>query len=360
MRKLLMTVYSDIKNDARVIRSAEALATEFDVYLYTVGTVDIPKVTCISVEGIDTVGGISAYIKYIRGVLQTTQKLRPDIIYGHDIFSAFPLRILYTVYSNCKYIYDAHELFTVEKGKKYSAVDRILYWSEGSMIRRADLTVCAEEQRAKYMVKYHNLQKEPLVIRNISYLSEGNADEFLRVNSDFFAKEAIGIVYAGGLLYGRKLEKLVDAVEQLGERYKLMLVGNGPAKESLEKQISQCRNANIRLCGAVPYRSLGAVLAKFDLGYLYYGTDSLNNLYCAPNKIYEYASVGLPILANENPTVESIVSSCGLGVCDNDIAHGLEVLSESYDLCREHMKTFIEANTLENEMKCLCSAVGML
>lgn len=360
MSKLLMTVYNDITNDARVLRAAKALASEYEVYLFAVGTVDIAGVTSIPVDGVEKIGGITAYTKYIRGILKITKMLHPDIVYGHDIFSAIPLNILRNTRRKCKYIYDAHELFTIEKGHKYSLSDRMQYSAESKIIRHADLTICAEAQRSKIMVQYHNLRRAPLVIRNISYLPEGDANSFINNNSDFFAKKAISVVYAGGLLKGRKLELLVEAINKFGNGYKLMLIGNGPAWGSLSDQIKKYNNPNIRLCAAVPYTSLGAILSKFDIGYLFYGTDSLNNLYCAPNKIYEYASVGLPILANENPTVKGIISSFGIGVCDNDICSGLKELSAKFDQCRDNMKHFIANNSYDSEMEYLCSAVKTL
>lgn len=360
MKKLLMTVYNNIQNDARVLRAAEALCGEFELYLYAVGSVERAGIKCIPVDGVEKIGGAQAYLRYVRGVLKTARELRPDIIYGHDIFSALPLDLLRRTNKTCKYIYDAHELFTKEKGRSYGLVDRLQYACEGKMIRCADLTVCAEKQRAAYMKDYHGLKKEPLVIRNISYLPVGNADTFLQENADFFEKKALGIVYAGGLLAGRRLERLVEAVDRLGEGYKLMLIGNGPARDMLAAEIEKRGNPNLRISPAVPYAELGAILSHFDVGYLFYGNDNLNNLYCAPNKIYEYASVGLPILANDNPTVGEIVERAGIGVCDDEIEQGLEKLARTFESCRENMNQFIAENSLESEMQLLRAAVGAL
>lgn len=360
MRKLLMTVYNDIRNDARVIRAAKALAEKYELYLYAVNTVDITGVTCIAADGIETIGGVSAYLRYIFGLLRTAKKLHPDLIYGHDIFSAVPLNILQRTRRNCRYIYDAHELFAIEPGRKYSLIEKLQYYAEDWAIRHAALTICAEKRRGEYMVHYHKLEQPPLVIQNISYLPEGEADAFFKDNADFFSVDAFGVVYAGGLLPGRKLEMLISAVSQLGKKYKLMLIGNGPARASLETQIRQCNHPNIRLCAAVPYQSLRAILSQFDIGYLYYSTDSLNNLYCAPNKIYEYASVGLPVLANENPTVSEIISSAGIGICDNEISRGLKKLIECYDYCCGNINAFLSENSVDMEMEKLRHAIDAL
>lgn len=359
MKKVFMMVYNDITKDARVMRAADALSKKYEVYLYAIGTTDIDGVKCIPVKKCSAIGGVKAYAKFIAGAIKEVLRLKPDLVYGHDIFSAIPLVFLKKIfYKKPKFIYDAHELFIFEENKKYGFFDRLQYKYEGKAIKIADAVICAEGQRAEKMVEYHGLKKTPLVIRNISYLTLSDDNSFKEEHSDFFEIPATSVVYAGGMLAGRQLDKLVCAVNEAGKSFKLMLIGDGPAYNSLSNQIKELKNENIRICKALPYAKLASALKNFDIGYLYYGTADYNNLYCAPNKIYEYAGIGLPILANENPTVKKIMDESKLGVCTNDFVSGLKKMALEKDNYLENLREFVKSNSLQKEKELLCDIVN--
>ena len=51
------------------------------------------------------------------------------------------------------------------------------------------------------------------------------------------------------------------------------------------------------------------------IGIVTYNTNSLNNIYCAPNKIWEYGGFGIPMLANDIPGLKDTVEKYGAGLC---------------------------------------------
>jgi glycosyltransferase involved in cell wall biosynthesis len=66
-----------------------------------------------------------------------------------------------------------------------------------------------------------------------------------------------------------------------------------------------------------------------------YNYDSLNNLYCAPNKVFEYGSFGIPILANDVPGLQDTVKRYSAGMCVNarevDLSQALDRIERQYD-----------------------------
>jgi glycosyltransferase involved in cell wall biosynthesis len=66
-----------------------------------------------------------------------------------------------------------------------------------------------------------------------------------------------------------------------------------------------------------------------------YNFDCLNNLYCAPNKIFEYGSFGIPILANDVPGLQETVRRYSAGLCVNaqesDLSEALDRIEGHYD-----------------------------
>src|SRR5699024_471648 len=110
-----------------------------------------------------------------------------------------------------------------------------------------------------------------------------NVVNILHKYEDFFNYDATCIVYAGALTKGRDIDKLIDAVNELGSQYKLLIVGYGDYEYELNSKIKKVNNKNIISIGSVPYSDLAAVIQKCDIGYLYYSNKGLNNIYCAPN-----------------------------------------------------------------------------
>ena len=361
MKKIFMMVYSEIDKDARVLRAAKALSKTYEVYLYSVGSIDIEHIHFIPVSKVDKPVGKKAQLRFITGAMLECKRIKPDIIYGHDLFSAVPLVLYKTVANNkIKYIYDAHELFCEEELSRYDFISRLQYLFERKAIKKSDLVICASNKRAEIMQDRLGLKILPTVIRNISYLSINIIDEFTGKYNDFFEREGFSIVYAGGMLAGRRLDDLIEAVNKLGKQYKLLLVGNGPDFKRLQDKIRMIGNENIIISEGIPYSKLGNLLIHFDAGYLYYPNDSLNNRYCAPNKVFEYASIGLPIIGNKNISLIEEIESNNIGVCEDDFEKAIIILKDKYELIKKSIALFVKNNSLELEMKKLEEAVGEL
>ena len=90
----------------------------------------------------------------------------------------------------------------------------------------------------------------------------------------------------------------------------------------------------------------------------------LNALYCAPNKIYEYTGLGLPVLTNDIPGLHNLVHSyeCGLSIDMDDtetISESLSELFNNYDKYQKGADSFYEsvnvkkliANILDEALK---------
>jgi hypothetical protein len=59
------------------------------------------------------------------------------------------------------------------------------------------------------------------------------------------------------------------------------------------------KNASPQLCvnfEGVPYQQLPTILPKYDIGLIFYRCNSLNYIYNAPNKLFEYITCGLSVL----------------------------------------------------------------
>ena len=82
----------------------------------------------------------------------------------------------------------------------------------------------------------------------------------------------------------------------------------------------------------------------------------LNALYCAPNKIYEYARYGVPIIGNDIPGLRSVVNEYRNGVIVSEITKEevkkkILKINESYEGYSKKSKGLYESCDNEKTVK---------
>lgn len=358
-----MYVYGNIQTDARVKRAAKALAGKYDLILLSSDCgVEVKDDGYRNVLLKCEASGLKGYFQSVWEALKVIKLEKPDIFYAHDYYSALLARLLMGRKHCRKIVYDAHELIIPEEGKNNARMT-FFYKMERAIVHKVDLLVCASEERAKLMKKHYHLEQAPLVVENISYLSKDFDLSKLPISEEldaFFADSNPTIVYAGVVTKSRRIGDLLDYSIQAAPSVKLLVVGKGDAlAEMREKAVGQTK---LRYCfpGTVPYEALGAILQRCDVGYLYYPTDTLNNIKCASNKIYEYASVGLPMVANSNPTVKRILEDNKIGVASDDVGKALKQALSSLVEYKAACSSFVAANSWEKTANSLLKHIDDL
>lgn len=357
-----MYVYGDIITDGRVNRAANALSDDYEVTVISTNygkPVDDDKFRNVLIGNLK--GGVAGLLKNINSAFRLISRAKPSIVYCHDYYSAILAWLLLHLRRKIKVVYDAHELIISEKGYK-DRRQNFFYWFEKHVVRKVDLLICAKEERGNLMMSHYHLAQMPLVIKNISKLEidDFSASGLLNELSDFFAIEKKTIVYAGVLSSGRGVDTLIDAVYQNRTTCKLLVIGGGPKREDLQKKAAMMEGLDYSFTGKIPYKFLGSLLSRCDVGYVHYPNDTLNNIYCASNKVYEYASVALPIVANTNPTIKCELSNNGIGISSENLSDALKTVLGDLPLYRDNCKRYSVCNPWENEAVKLLRAVDSL
>ena len=81
-----------------------------------------------------------------------------------------------------------------------------------------------------------------------------------------------------------------------------------------------------------------------DVGFVAYGSDGLNNKYCASGKIYEFIHLGIPVVTSHNPPLRKITRSTGVGVSKENIREGVIEIMKDLDRYKQ------QCNKLSREM----------
>lgn len=111
----------------------------------------------------------------------------------------------------------------------------------------------------------------------------------------------IVIGHVGGLAFERDLSFLIQAFQQLHQtdsNYKLVFVGDGPAKKQLETLSSKLElSQSILFTGSVNRENVPKYLSALDIGICHL-PDTLAYRCSFPLKVLEYLACGLPVLAS--------------------------------------------------------------
>ncbi|MGI9301737.1 MAG: glycosyltransferase family 4 protein [Gammaproteobacteria bacterium] len=133
--------------------------------------------------------------------------------------------------------------------------------------------------------------------QTFSFFPNGIDEEFLGV--DFTKAETNKtpiVLYAGNIGKGQGLDKIVPELASKSMEHEFWIVGDGGAKQPLEKGLRKKGAENVRLSTPINRSRLIQLYADADYLFLH-----LNDYQAfrrvLPSKIFEYAATGKPILA---------------------------------------------------------------
>jgi len=260
---------------------------------------------------------IGRHLLFWLGAWRTARSEKVSVVVAEDFFTTFPGCIL-SMQCRAKLIYDAHELIIPDPNCLMSKRDRFWYLLERCAVRRADLVIAANEERASLMAKHYGLRQIPTVMRNIPESNPIHVTTEVTLRQwpalSRRAPNEVLLLYQGDLSPSRGIDRFVLALGYLGPEFRMLVVGGGPDEEHL-RAIGRpfIRDGRLVTLGRVEHRLLPLIAAMADVGIVTYPFDGLNNIYCASNKIFEYAQSGLPVVSTNQPPLRHVIQTYGIG-----------------------------------------------
>ena len=190
--------------------------------------------------------------------------------------------------------------------------------------RLADLVVVPEKNRAWITAFAAGLSRRPLVLPNIPIghprVAAGQADEKL---TELHADGKLVLLYQGLMDVERRcLPEILLALRLCPERVSLALMPSSVPPQEVRSHIDRiATDANVAgrvhwLEPRVPPAHLD-VVGQADIGIGLYRPTSINQVYCAPNRLYEFTGFGIPVVLPDFPGVAQVAARCqGVVVCD--------------------------------------------
>ncbi len=219
--------------------------------------------------------------------------------------------------------------------------------------------VVPEINRAYIQKAWWNLDKTPIVLPNKPYINtlpdEKELPEEIKEKLEIIKSEKRKVIlYLGVVGKDRELENYAEAVSMLGEDYCFYIIGR-PAYEGAEKIIESItrRFNNAVYLGYfnspnhlpfIKYAHIGLLPYKVTIASR--NISILNALYCAPNKIYEYAMYGVPMVGSDVLGLIHPFEKYGIGVCaddsnPDDIKQAIKMVDNSHNKMASNCSAFL-------------------
>ncbi len=281
--------------------------------------------------------------------LAVARRERPALVHAND-WNTMWCAVAIKLVCRARLVYDSHELWPDRNGRWEWRL--WLLASEALFVRVADAVITASPGYADALSARHRVA-QPTVIRNIPEGPPAMA---------FEPQAPPLVVYVGGLMPGRGLEQTIDALA-LAPAIRLRAVGPGSPEYRaglIERATAVGVADRLELCPPVAPGSVGTTLREAAAGLCLIQPVCRSYELTLPNKLFEYAAAGVPVLASDLPVIAAVVRRDGLGeVVPRDdprgIATGLERLvePERRSEAARCARTFALANDWEGESRVL-------
>lgn len=209
-----------------------------------------------------------------------------------------------------KVIYDVHEDVPrqiLSKPWIPAPLQKTISWTveriENYAAKRFDYIVTATPYIRDRFLK---INRNSVDVNNFPLLSELHIP-----NTDWNSKEKL-VCYVGGIGRVRGIQEMVQAIGLTP--YSMLLAGN--FESSAEREIAVQRDGwhQVTELGHINRTEVKEVLARSMAGLVLFHPEP-NHINAQPNKMFEYMSAGLPVIASHFPLWKEIIEGNNCGIC---------------------------------------------
>jgi glycosyltransferase involved in cell wall biosynthesis len=304
-----------------------------------------------------TLSGLSFTLQ----ALSVARRARPHLVHANDWNTMWP-GLLVKRMCGARLVYDSHELWADRNGRWEWRP--WLLACEALFVRTADEVLTSSPGYADALATRYRIPR-PSVVRNIPEIPRDFGSSSLLAGpraAPHSLPTSPLIVYIGGLMPGRGLEQMIDALPLIPAA-RLRAVGPG-APQYRATLLTRAQNTGVadrlELCSPVAPAEVAQALAGAAAGLCLIQPICRSYELCLPNKLFEYAAAGVPVLASDLPVIGALVRREGLGalapaVDPHGIAASLERLlkPDGWMLAAQRARAFAETHNWDDEARTL-------
>lgn len=293
------------------------------------------------------------YASYVRS-------LKADCISGHNISG-----LIIGLFSNigrkhkARLVYDSHEFELGLNAKRNKFKTWTIKHLERFLIKRSAFSIMVNDSIADEVSKIHKLNLRPVVVRSTPSYWVLDKEMIMKMRYEICNNletsiDSFIIMYHGGIIKERGIEKLLEAIKLNGRVY-CVILGSGGKKyiEQLESLINYYEiQDRVLFLNAVPVDKLWQYVSAVDVGVTLAPNSCINHYYMLPNKLFENIQSLTPIIGSNFPEIKKIILGYQIGICVDpdivkDINSAIEIMRTNKNLYNEFKSNL---NIAKNEL----------
>jgi glycosyltransferase involved in cell wall biosynthesis len=217
-------------------------------------------------------------------------------------------------------VYDSHELEAHRHNNWTTGANATRTSYERDYICNADRVVTVNDSIARFLSERYSIPA-PLVVQNSPYISN-----LIEVPEARRLKKSLGlsgqrlIAYTGKVTTGRGLFNMLEIMKWLPPELHFAMVGPNDEKTLVQllKQATEDGLADrIHYVPKVPADELVSYISDADVAVVPIENVCLSYYLSLPNKVFEAALAGLPLVVSAMPEMEAFISRYSLGEAVN-------------------------------------------
>jgi len=259
---------------------------------------------------------------------------KADLIVSNDLDTLLPCYIASKL-KRVQIVYDSHEYFTglpELNGRKFVKG----FWTliERAIVPRLENCITVSDPIADIFLKAYN--RKFTVLRNCSVSAKGIVPverESLGAGGD----KLLLVIQGSGINIDKGAEELVEAMKGLSNAV-LIIIGSGDVIEDLKIIVKKAMIGDrVRFLPLMPWAEMMRYTKAADAGFCLEKDTNINYRFSLPNKLFDYISAGIPVIAGNLPLISSVLAehSCGIiipEITPGEIIKAVELLDRNRDL----------------------------
>ena len=327
--RILVISFSDLRGDARVFRQLNALRRRHRVECVAYSDPGLPDVTVHVVEGRSpTVRdklwelpwlALGRYDAYERRFSHGDLRLPGVVPGGYDVVlcnDANALPYGFSVCGDAPVVFDAHEY----SPRQYedSLVWRVFFrpykeWLCRAYLPRLGGMMTVSEGIAEAYARNFGVPKPRVVT---------NAADYVELSPSEMVPGKIRLVHHGICAPSRHIDRMIDVIECLDDRFSLdLFLVPGSPRSYFDAVVSRVKAlSRVRIHPPVPLGDIVSTLREYDGGIYILPPSNFNHAHALPNKFFDFVQARLMVAIGPSPEMERLVRQYQLGVVGEDFS----------------------------------------
>ena len=338
------------------------------VYLVSYGVKKLPKkilqapnLKYSDFQWVEANGMLSKIRRRVQRIRDGKREIRRYMAEADILWTTTDETVIFLNKELCKYKHVMQLMELMEECPKYQKLSFIKFPIH-EYARKAWKVVVPEINRAYIQKTWWGLKKVPYVLPNKPYHleTEDIPADIKAALSEMQEEKRKIILYIGVFGHDRDLKPFIQALKDLGEDYCIYLLGRIASAKEKDKLEGYLRKYEfVKYLGFFPAPRHLAFLRYAHIGLLPYISSGkakrqsvLNAIYCAPNKIFEYAGFGVPMIGTDVPGLRQPFEQYNIGVCCRElssdaIVEAIHKVEEHHDEMRVNCRKFYDSVDLD-------------